>query len=80
MCIVQLLISGLGFCGDEKEMKPTITLTWKQCELISNYYRFPTVVFLLTEKNMKLKLNGKRRDYLLDRVATLEERFLRGVE
>lgn len=40
--------------------KIEVTLSWKQLELISSYYSFPTVVFLLSEKNMKKQLKGKR--------------------
>jgi hypothetical protein len=37
-----------------------VVLDWEQCEIISKYYRFPTVVFLFSKENMKKRLVGIR--------------------
>jgi hypothetical protein len=38
-----------------------IVLDWEQCEILSRYYRFPTVVFLFTKDIMKKRLVGIRK-------------------
>lgn len=43
-------------------MKPIIKLSWHQCELIANYYSFPTVSLLLNEKDMIQQFEGKKRE------------------
>jgi len=42
--------------------KPRVSLTWKQCEIIAHYYRFPITAFLLSEENMKRILRGIRKE------------------
>ena len=44
------------------ERKPKIELTWKQCEMVASYYRFPTAVLLFNEDTMKKRLKGHRKD------------------
>lgn len=56
----------------ERRGKDFLCLTWKQCEFVSSYYQFPVAVFLLSEKNMKKFLRGKRENKLLDKIAKLE--------
>jgi hypothetical protein len=56
-------------------MKPQpleVKLTWEQCEILSHYYRFPTAVLLLPEKDMKRRMKGTRRDAVLDKIDKLE--------
>lgn len=45
----------------DKPNKFKVHLDWEQCEIISHYYRFPAIVFLLTKENMKERLKGIRK-------------------
>lgn len=38
-----------------------VVLDWEQCEILSKYYRFPTVVFLFSKDKMKKYLRGIRK-------------------
>jgi len=64
------------------ERKPKIELTWKQCEMVASYYRFPTAVLLFNEDVMRKRLKGHRKDKvpmaeLRKQLASTEKEILR---
>jgi len=48
--------------------KIMVSLSWKSLELIARYYRFPTTVFLLSEKDLKKQLKRERGEKIKEAV------------
>ena len=51
-----------------------ITLTWKSCELLANYYEFPVCMFEFNEASLKRQLKGTRKKNLTEAMR----KFMRG--